>query len=201
MSWEYGTNIDWAGRVVENLTGQSLEDYFHENIFKPLEIKDITFFPHKRPEMEARKAKMTLRAGAHDSPVIDYNGPYITDGAVDCFGGHGGYADLSHYIEILNSILLDDERLLKKTTTADMFKPQLVADKSKSVLSEAMGGSPDSWFIGEFPNTKDYNWGLAGLLIGGDHPGWRSKGRMIWSGLPNLFWVSHGQIRCDEASD
>ena len=34
--WEYGINIDWVGRAVEKVSGQSLEVYFREHIFEPL---------------------------------------------------------------------------------------------------------------------------------------------------------------------
>ena len=30
-SWEYGIGIDWAGRIVENVSGQTLEAYFKDN--------------------------------------------------------------------------------------------------------------------------------------------------------------------------
>src|SRR6266404_6130838 len=34
--WEYGTNIDWVGQVVEGITGKRLGEVFAERIFKPL---------------------------------------------------------------------------------------------------------------------------------------------------------------------
>lgn len=187
-SWEYGTNIDWAGKVVEHFSGETLDDYFQKYICAPLGIKDITFWPEKHPGMEARLAKLTIRPDPNGQ-VVDYNGGFITDGAKDCFGGHGGYGDLSQYVEILQSLLSDDERLLKKATAASMFKPQLPSEESRRELSRQVA-HPDATFIGEFKDTGDYDWGLGGLLVGSDAPGWRKKGRMIWSGLPNLFWVS-----------
>ena len=41
--WEYGINIDWAGRAVEKVSGQSLEVYFREHIFEPLGMTDTGF--------------------------------------------------------------------------------------------------------------------------------------------------------------
>ena len=32
-SWEYGINIDWAGKAVERVSGLSLDDYMREHIF------------------------------------------------------------------------------------------------------------------------------------------------------------------------
>ena len=38
-SWEYGINIDWAGKAVERVSGQSLDDYLREHIFAPLGMR------------------------------------------------------------------------------------------------------------------------------------------------------------------
>src|SRR3954466_12469768 len=43
--WEYGINIDWAGRAVEAVSGQSLDDYFSAHIFAPLGMTDSGFVP------------------------------------------------------------------------------------------------------------------------------------------------------------
>ena len=34
--WEYGTNIDWCGQVVEGITGKRLGEVFRTRIFEPL---------------------------------------------------------------------------------------------------------------------------------------------------------------------
>src|SRR6202035_3467103 len=41
--WEYGIGMDWIGKLIEQVTDQSLEIYFRENIFQPLGIKDSGF--------------------------------------------------------------------------------------------------------------------------------------------------------------
>ena len=33
--WEYGINIDWVGRLVEAVSGQTLDVYFRDKIFAP----------------------------------------------------------------------------------------------------------------------------------------------------------------------
>lgn len=44
-NWNYGVNIDWAGLMVERVSGLSLNDYFQKNIFAPLNLKNISMFP------------------------------------------------------------------------------------------------------------------------------------------------------------
>src|SRR5690349_8361329 len=41
--WEYGINLDWAGRAVEAISGQPLEVYFREHIFAPLGMSDTAY--------------------------------------------------------------------------------------------------------------------------------------------------------------
>ena len=43
--WEYGINIDWAGRMVEAVSGQDLDAYMREHIFAPLGMRDTGFVP------------------------------------------------------------------------------------------------------------------------------------------------------------
>jgi CubicO group peptidase (beta-lactamase class C family) len=43
--WEYGVNMDWVGRLVERVSGLTLDEYFHEHIFKPLNMSSPCFFP------------------------------------------------------------------------------------------------------------------------------------------------------------
>jgi methyl acetate hydrolase len=52
--WEYGTNLDWAGRVIEHLSQQSLEAYFRANIFEPLGMRDTSYL--MPPARRARAA-------------------------------------------------------------------------------------------------------------------------------------------------
>jgi methyl acetate hydrolase len=41
--WEYGSNIDWRGQIVESIRGKRLGEVMKECIFAPLGIHDVTF--------------------------------------------------------------------------------------------------------------------------------------------------------------
>ncbi|MGZ6253474.1 MAG: serine hydrolase domain-containing protein, partial [Candidatus Binataceae bacterium] len=41
--WEYGSNIDWCGQIVEVVRGKRLSEVFQERIFAPLGMKDTGF--------------------------------------------------------------------------------------------------------------------------------------------------------------
>ena len=57
--WEYGVNTDWAGRVVEAVSGQSLDVYFRDKIFAPLGMKDSGYVVSA--EQRARQARVHTR--------------------------------------------------------------------------------------------------------------------------------------------
>ena len=45
--WNYSVATDICGRLIEVLSGKNLDEYFSENIFKPLKMKDTGFFVQK----------------------------------------------------------------------------------------------------------------------------------------------------------
>jgi hypothetical protein len=126
--------------------------------------------------------------------VLPYLGPNPGGEYVEEFGGQGAYGTMPDFIKILQSLLADDERLLTKETTVEMFQPQLSPESQQS-LQESFGDvSRSRFFVGKFPEHVKYDWGLGGLLtmqdVTVDGVQWRKKGCMLWSGMPNLFWVS-----------
>ena len=68
--WEYGVNIDWAGRLVEVLGGQLLDMYFRDKIFAPLGMKDSGYVVSA--EQRARQARVHARQadGALVPPAV-----------------------------------------------------------------------------------------------------------------------------------
>ncbi|KAH8650704.1 beta-lactamase family protein [Ilyonectria robusta] len=183
--WLYSSSLDWAGKVIEKVTGLTLEDYMQRNIFDPLGIKGITFWPRKNPELAPRLASISVRDSATGKTVYKEGTRNFSDGLGECFGGQGAFADLRDYLKVLHSILVDDEKLLKKQTTALIFQPQLSL-ASKAALKIAM--KDPSWVVGHFPDTGEYDWGLGGLLIDGDKHDYRRRNTLVWSGAANLFW-------------
>ena len=188
-SWLYGTSVDWAGKLVERITNQTLEEHMKANIWQPLGIKDITFWPKRHPAMENRMTSMTIRDDETGN-VIQYLDSFRLPGGKDCFGGHGASASMPDFFKILQSLLADDETLLKRSTTAQMFQPHLTKESQeaqKIILAEE--DSSTMLFVGDFPKHVPMDWGIGGILTTEADTGWRGRNTMIWSGLPNLFWV------------
>ncbi|EXJ57743.1 beta-lactamase [Cladophialophora psammophila CBS 110553] len=193
-SWKYSTGLDWAGVLVSRVANVDLETYCQNNIFAPLGISDITFWAKKKPELAARLVSMSIRDPADpNGKARAYLGPDMHSAAQTEMGGQGLYASMPSYLRILHSILVDDEKLLKKETTAMMFQPQLSKD-SRSALQALYDSRPTRGpcAIGRFPPGVRYDWGLGGLLTREDvnleGVTYRRAGCLNWSGMPNLFW-------------
>ncbi|KAI1875352.1 hypothetical protein JX265_004410 [Neoarthrinium moseri] len=183
--WLYGPGLDWAGQVVEKLTGTTLEEHMQQNIWGPLGLRDITFWPEARADMQPRRAAMAIRDAATGKAVQSRKPINISAGLTQAAGGQGAFAGLADYLEILRSLLVDDGRLLRRATTEAMFRPQLSPAAKAALLANF---KHPEWAVGHFPDTEEYDWGLGGILIDGDKHPFRKRNAMLWSGNANLSW-------------
>ncbi|KAI2465023.1 beta-lactamase family protein [Annulohypoxylon bovei var. microspora] len=183
--WAYGTGPDRVGQVVEKLSGLSLEEYMKTNIWNPLGADNSTFFPDQNPDISARRVSMAFRRDPEGPAVEKPEIPTITTGLKVPFGGHGLFASMSDYFKMVYSLLIDDEKLLKKETAALMFQPQLTP-ASKKELQKFMELPDMRSMFPSPPNDRDF--GLGGLLVVGEnHEYWR-KGALMWGGAASLNW-------------
>ncbi|KAK6434612.1 hypothetical protein LTR95_009203 [Oleoguttula sp. CCFEE 5521] len=185
-SWSYGTGIDWAGLVVERLTNSTLEGYMTTHIWQPLGIKEMTFFPRKHPELQARIPVLAVRTP--DGGLAKYPAKSINEGLTGCLGGQGIYATMDEYLRVQRSILANDGKLLSAKSVDLMFTPQLTSAETqglKNFLTTPMA----AMFIGEFVKDLPVSWGLGGVLFLEDDDGRRKKGTMSWGGMTNPFWI------------
>jgi CubicO group peptidase (beta-lactamase class C family) len=95
-------NIDWAGIALERVTGKSLNEYLHENIFKPLGLGDISMIPTK--SMKSKLAYMNQRNPDGSLMSRDHllRRPLVVESAKEissCFnsGGAGCFAKPRDY--------------------------------------------------------------------------------------------------------
>lgn len=86
--------MDWAGIIVERATGVSLETYFQENIFGPLNITSITFQPSEESKSQlAHMHQRDVDGGFYEIDHI-YRKPLVVKTQEEkdnlfCAGGHG----------------------------------------------------------------------------------------------------------------
>jgi CubicO group peptidase (beta-lactamase class C family) len=183
--FEYGINIDWVGKIVEHLSGQSLDDYFREHILDPLGMHDTGFL--LRPEQRSRLAGLHERQSDGSFQVIAIEEPQQPE----FFEGGGGlYSTGTDYLRFLRMLLgagqLDGVRVLRPETVAEMGQNQ-IGDLSVGRLTTVMPASSNDV---EFFPGMDKKWGLACMITTEDAPTGRSAGSLAWGGLANTYyWI------------
>jgi CubicO group peptidase (beta-lactamase class C family) len=184
--WDYGTNTDWLGLLVEHVSGQSLDAYFAEHIFGPLKMEDVTF----TPTPEQRDRLMPVYARTPDGGLVET--PLELAAEPEWWsGGHGLYGTAGAYARFLRALLrggeLDGARILSEESVALAFSDQLrgvpmPTEGIVSVVPELLNDVPP------FPFAE--SWGLGFHLVLEDVPGARRAGTGDWAGIFNLYyWV------------
>ncbi len=185
--WEYGSNIDWCGQVVEGIRGKRLGEVMEERIFAPCGMTDIAFT--MTPAMRARMATMHGRnADGSLSPMAEFTLPQPPE--VD-FGGHGLYATIEAYMGFIRMWLNDGmgakARVLRPETVAAAVKNGLQPHQRVVMLPGVIPSlSNDAEF---FPGLKK-SWSYTFMVNEEEAPTGRPAGAIGWAGLANLFyWI------------
>ena len=191
--WQYGTGIDWTGRLVEKLSSMSLEDYFQAKILRPLEMHDTSFIvPQEKFDRlvtgYSRQPDGSLKQNprALPKPPKEFN------------GGGGLYSTTGDYVKFMQMILgkgrgVNQARIVEAKTVASMEINQigsLTAGKMKSYRStlssdvDIQPGQTEKWSLGFLINAKAYDGG-------------RSAGSLAWAGIFNTyFWIDPKRSLC-----
>jgi CubicO group peptidase (beta-lactamase class C family) len=192
--WLYGCSLDWAGVVVSRLHGGiSLEQYFVENIWQKLDLPAP--FPRfniaRHPEYNARAMGGALRT---PDGTLQPHDRWAFDNPEDQDGGSGLSCTAKDYVAVLADLVSDSPKLLKPTTIAEMFTPQLVP-KSPSI--QMMLGLRPAWDTVSGPITEDaINHGLGGILSVGEVAEiGQPKGMLGWGGASNIVWWANRNLR------
>lgn len=185
--WEYGTNIDWAGQVVEGIRGKRLGEVLRERVFDPLGMDEIGFT--RTSDMKARTASVHARTGDGGLEPLDFALPDAPE--VD-FGGHGLYATVPEYMKFIRMWLndgsaLNGNRVLKPETVAWAVRNGLEAHQKVGVLP---GVIPSLSNDAEFFPGLEKGWSFTFMTNEETAPTGRPKGAIGWAGLANLFyWI------------
>lgn len=187
--WSYGIGIDWAGKMVEAVTGQRLGAHMAETIFAPLGMKDTAF--KLTDDMRARLSAMHARGAEGALTPI----PFEVEQDPEFESGGGGlYSTATDYMAfarmILNSGRHGRERLLKPETVAEMARDQIAPLSVQPMVSAVPGATND---VTLFPGIP-CGWGLSFLVNRRQTPQGRSAGGLAWAGLGNTYyWIDHGR--------
>jgi CubicO group peptidase (beta-lactamase class C family) len=183
--WEYGINTDWLGRLVERVTGRSLEAHFRERIFSPLGMTDTTFEvpPAKRARMAPTYQRTPEGALAEQ--------PRPPAGKVEFHSGGGGlFSTAADYTRFARALVaggqLDGRRILGAASVATMGRNQ-IGDLALRLLPSTMPQLATSEAV--LPGSPD-KFGLGFALNSTPTAAGRGAHTMSWSGIFNtFFWI------------
>jgi len=190
--WEYGINIDWAGKMVEAASGQRLDRYFQENVFGPLGMKDTSF--KLSPSQRARLASVHQRGEDGRLAPIEFGLPEDPEFLM---GGGGLYGTVPDYIAFARMIMQDG-----RSPSGQIVRPETVAVMAENhiggieITPLATAAPPLSNDVDLFPGMTK-GWGLSFLINGEPVPGGRAAGSLAWAGLANTyFWIDRDRRVC-----
>jgi methyl acetate hydrolase len=191
--WQYGTSVDWAGKLVETVSGLTLEQYFQRNILQPLGMKDTTFiFPadkfdrlvassNRGPDGSLKEAPRTM-----PPPPKAYN------------GGGGLFSTAPDYVAFMQMILHKG----RGPNNAQILQPKTVAMMTASQTGDLTAGRLKT-FRPTISSDVDFHPGASdgytyGFLINKTaYPGGRSAGSLAWAGIENTFyWIDPRRSLC-----
>ncbi|HTO45627.1 MAG TPA: serine hydrolase domain-containing protein [Burkholderiales bacterium] len=174
--WEYGHSSDVLGRVVEVASGQALDRFLAERIFKPLKMVDTAF--DVPPAKQGRLAQPQLDPQTGKvAELID-----VTQPATFFAGGHGLTSTAGDYLRfaqmLANGGELDGVRILGPRTIAFMASDHVLG-------SGIERGS--NWIPG---NGYGFGLGFAVRRETGQSTWPGSVGEFFWAGYAGTyFWI------------
>jgi methyl acetate hydrolase len=187
-AWTYGVNIDWLGRIVEQVRGQRLGEVMRERLFEPLGMQEIGF--SMTEAMKQRRAVIHDRAA--DGRLTPLPDLVLPDPPPMDMGGHGLYATVGEYMKFIRMVLNGGAG-----ANGRVLKPETVDLMSQDGL-QALGLSVGGWTTsipslsntGEFFPGADKGWGYSFMTNRERTPSGRTRGSLMWAGLANsFFWI------------
>jgi len=191
--WQYGMGIDWAGRLVEAVSGMNLEEYFQARILRPLEMRDTSYL------LPAAKFDRLVSLYSRQDDGSLKQDPRVQPAAPKEFNGGGGlFSTTGDYVRFMQMILgkgqgTNQARILQPKTVESMEINQIgaaTAGKMKSNRAnlssdvDIQPGATEKWGFGFLINTTAYDRG-------------RSAGSLAWAGLFNTFyWIDPKRSLC-----
>ncbi|MCX6623433.1 MAG: serine hydrolase [Acidobacteria bacterium] len=195
--FEYSLGIDVLGRLVEVVSGISLDEFFRTRIFAPLRMND-TYFYLPADKVSRLATAYTWHEGeglrrTPDTPIAEgsfvYSADYPYHGPRKLFSGGGGLTssagDYARFCQMmLNGGTLDAVRLVSRKTVEMMSHDQLGKLSSDMAFGLGFSVAGAKAPVRELSSPGTYGWGgfyytqffidpkeqMAGVFMGQLHP-------------------------------
>lgn len=181
--WDYGTGIDWLGRMVEEASGERIDAYCRDAFFGPLGMNDTDF--EVRDDMAPRLCQAHIHAEGAWAPheIAAPPNPEV-------YGmGHALYTTGPDYLRFIRMLMnkgeLDRVRVLKPETV-EMYCANQIGDLSVGKMTSV--APPLSADVDFFPEQEN-KFSLGCLMNTQDIEGKRRAGSQSWAGVLNThYW-------------
>jgi CubicO group peptidase (beta-lactamase class C family) len=183
--WHYGINIEWVGRVIEAVSGETLDAYLRAHVTGPLGLDDTGYVA--APAQRARLASVHQRA---PDGTLTSLAPETAFTPEFWPGGGGLLSTAPDYLRFLRMLLhggaLDGVRILHEETVALMGRNH-IGDLAAGTLTTTTPARSND--IDLFPDSE-LRWGLGSMINMQAGPHGRSAGTLSWGGIYNsYFWL------------
>ena len=191
--WQYGMGIDWAGRLVEKLSGMTLEEYFQAKILRPLEMEDTSYLV-----AQSKFDRLVTGYARQADGGLQQNARVPPSAPKEFNGGGGLYSTTGDYVRFMQMILgkgrgSNKVQILQQKTVESMKVNQIGAATAGKMKSFRTDRSSD---VDIQPGATE-KWGLGFLINTTAYDGGRSPGSLAWAGLFNTFyWIDPKRSLC-----
>jgi methyl acetate hydrolase len=178
--WTYSISIDWAGLMVETVSGMKLDRYMKENIFEPLGMTDSGF--RITPAMRPRKAAVHVRKEGGGFTATEHE---LNQNPEVFQGGGALYSTVGDYLKFTRALLMGGAPILQPGTVKEMFRNSMKEGVlCRPLKSYIPARSTDMNFV------DGMKWGLTFMINPEPFPARRAAGSLTWGGLANsYFWI------------
>ncbi|SNS51854.1 CubicO group peptidase, beta-lactamase class C family [Tardiphaga sp. OK246] len=183
--WEYGTNIDFVGKVVEAVSDERLDAYFQNHLLAPLGMTDTAFVIGG----DQRKRLVAMHSRGADGALTPI--PFEIKQDPEFFAGGGGlYGTAPDYIKftqmMLNNGTGNGNRILKPETVALMSQNH-IGELNMTPMASAVPTASNNV---DFLPGIDKKYGLSFMINTAQSAEGRSAGSLAWAGLANTYyWI------------
>ena len=187
-AWTYGVGIDWAGFVVEQIDGRSIDQFCFEEIFEPLEMFDTMF---ETDAVTDRLADVKLRGEDGKFTVANIFRPPARPAKYGMGQAcHSTALDLLKLLRlVLNDGVVDGRRVLSSNAVALMTQNQIGNLRINLPMATNLPViAPD---LDLFPGLGIPLTHTTGFVRNeADVPGRRRAGSLTWAGFLNThYWI------------
>ncbi|KAH6618383.1 putative transesterase [Chaetomium sp. MPI-SDFR-AT-0129] len=189
--WMYGPGLDWAGRIVERVRGETLGEAVRKRITGPLGIaeEEVQFYPVKGEKVRERMVDLNEHDPEGLGQAVTGSPGSPNKRSQGDFGGHGGFMSGEGYIKVLRALLKNDGTLLRPETVESMFQNQIRPEAEEN-FQATLNGPAGGFFRLGVDAGKKLGHGYGGLLTLEDLDNWYGQHTLTWGGGLTLTWFA-----------